>query len=411
MKRMNLILAALAVALLILTLSLLSWVRQHVVAQIEASVANAVHSFAPREVLHGPGGDTLVRFAAAEALVRRAMDSSHIRDVVATKLAGDGRELPVVPFWLAAREGAQWAKPLAAWRRMPLGDPAQPFGFLYLDIDNAAVRSMNWALGAIALAIVLMLTTLLARVWSQETSIKRTVIELDERRREMIRLERLSLAGQLAAGLLHDLRKPVLHIRHNLDDLTDALGDFAPATAALQDLRHQTQFFFQMLTDSQIERFVQSDRAVEEYVEVSALLDCSLNLVRYERRGTVVVRRDPENLPPVMAHPYRLIQVFSNLILNAYQALEGRGTLTLETEPREGGVLVTLTDDGPGIPAEMLDRVFDPFFTTKPEGQGTGLGLAICRMIAEEMGGELSVQSRAGGPTAFRVFLPVEPPA
>jgi signal transduction histidine kinase len=226
----------------------------------------------------------------------------------------------------------------------------------------------------------------------------------------LIRVERLALAGQLAASLLHDLRKPVLHIKHSLDDLSDALGDFAPAASSLQDLRRQTRLFFQMLAESQIERFVQSDRAGEEYVDIVPMVDLSLNLVRYERRGVEIIRREADRLPSVLVQPFRLIQLFSNLILNAYQAMKGRGRLTIESAVEHGGVVVRFIDDGPGIASEDLEHIFDPFFTTKPEGEGTGLGLAICRMIADDLGGQITVDSRPGGPTAFSVFLPLPEP-
>jgi signal transduction histidine kinase len=92
--------------------------------------------------------------------------------------------------------------------------------------------------------------------------------------------------------------------------------------------------------------------------------------------------------------------------LNAYQALAGRGKLTLDTQrerhrerdqAREG-ILITLQDNGPGIPLETLPHIFEPFFTTKAEGQGSGLGLSICKLIVEDMGGRLAVDSRPGGP-------------
>ena len=112
-------------------------------------------------------------------------------------------------------------------------------------------------------------------------------------------------------------------------------------------------------------------------------------------------------LPPLMAHPYKLIQLFSNLLLNAYQAMDGRGMVTVNAvEGEQGGIQIRLTDAGPGIPGDSILRIFDPFYTTKPEGEGTGLGLSICRMIVEEMNGDISVQSQPGGPTTFKVWFP-----
>ena len=408
MKSINRILAALAIAILVVTLYLLSWLRSQSASELENSVTHAVAMFKVEDVLHGPGGDTLVRFDRVEQLAELARQSPYIKNVVVTRLLPNGQEIPIVPFTLLARRGPDWPKELAGWDKQPLGKPGETFGNLYLDLDRSTLRSIHWAIGGIGLTIALMLVTLLARLWSQETSLTKTVVELDQRRRELIRVERLALAGQLAAGLLHDLRKPVLQIQHNLDDITEALGDFAPAAISLQELRRHTRLFFQMLSESQIERFVQSDRVAEEYVDIIPIIDASLALIRYERRGVEVIRREEDNLPSVMAQPFRLVQLFSNLILNAYQAMKGKGRITVEAKPHQGGVEIRFIDNGPGMPADVMERVFDPFYTTKPEGEGTGLGLSICRMIVDDMNGVISVESRAGGPTAFIVWLPQE---
>ncbi|MCE5231527.1 HAMP domain-containing histidine kinase [bacterium] len=407
--KLNRLLAALAIAVLIATLWLLAWLRQNAAGEIHRVAENAAALLRRDEILFGPGGDTLVRFRRLRALMEQTrQSSSYINNAVLTKIVG-GREHPIYPisFWADHRDG--WAGQLAKWQREPLGDPGAPWGYIYLDLNRSTLTFINVAIWAVAISVMLMLVALLARVLSQESSLKRTVIELNDRRRELIRLERLALGGQLAAGILHDLRKPILNIRHSLDDLSDALGDFSGAATGLQNVRHQTMLFFQILQESQIERFVQSDRAGEEFVNIGPILEFSLNLVRYERRAIEVERKDTPGLPPILAHPYRLVQLFSNLILNAYQAMKGQGRLTIETTAGDGStVVVRITDSGPGIPPEALDRIFDPFYTTKPEGEGTGLGLSICRMIVEELGGTISVESKPGGPTAFTVKLPAE---
>ena len=410
MKRANWILAVLAVAVLMVTLSLVGWLRQRVVRELNNSVVQAVASYDRGAVLHGPGGDTLVDFEAAEQLAQTAKTSPYIKDVIVTKRDTDDYDIPIVPFELGA-EDPQWPKQVKGWTGKPLGDPDDPWGYLYFDLDRSVLWSINVAIVAIGLAIALMLVTLLARVWSQESSLVRTTFELRERRQELIRLERLAMGGQLAAGLIHDLRKPVLNIKHNLDEILEALGDFADAATALQDLRKQTRLFFQILADTQLERFVQSDRAEEEYVDVAATIDFALKLVQYEQRGVEIERHDVEGLPPILAHPFRLVQLFSNLILNAYQALDGKGRLTIATETdfKSGDAVIRFTDEGCGIEQDVVDRIFDPFFTTKPEGEGTGLGLSICRLIVEEMEGEIVAESPPGGPTTFRIQLPLQP--
>jgi signal transduction histidine kinase len=98
--------------------------------------------------------------------------------------------------------------------------------------------------------------------------------------------------------------------------------------------------------------------------------------------------------------------VFSNIILNAYQAMEGKGTLTIGSKWEGQTILIDFTDTGPGIPPEEIDKIFAPFYTTKPEGKGTGLGLYICRDIVRQLGGDIHVFSSKQG-TTFRVEIPV----
>lgn len=406
MRQVNRLLAGVAVAVLLVSLTLLSWLRQQAREGMARDVQLLVESLVPEALLHGPGGESLARVERAEELVRRGLQSPYVRNAVVSLTLPGRPERFIVPFWFAGANPDP-AAALAGYTAYPLGPSGT--GTLYVDLDTTTIDRMNLAIGATALAIVLMLVTLLARVWSQETSLTRTVIELNERRRELIRLERLALAGQVTAGLLHDLRKPVLNIRHSIEEMQDALGDFAPATAPLHELQRNADLFFEMLGASQIERFVRSDRAEEEYLSIGPVLDFSFSLVRHEQRGVQVERYLDDDLPPVYAQPFRLIQLFSNLILNAYQALRGQGVVRVDAAASDGGVLVRITDNGPGIPPGVIKRVFEPFFTTKPEGEGTGLGLSICRLIVEELGGRIRVESREGGPTSFVVWLPTEP--
>ncbi|PYR61125.1 MAG: hypothetical protein DMF85_02995 [Acidobacteria bacterium] len=122
----------------------------------------------------------------------------------------------------------------------------------------------------------------------------------------------------------------------------------------------------------------------------------------------------PDDLSPMQADPHQLRQIFTNLLINAFEALGGKGDvriaatmLTTEDETGEQGPMVQLevSDTGPGVPPEVMDRIFSPFFTTKP--QGSGLGLAIVRKIVDAHDGRIDVSARAGGGTVFRVTLPV----
>jgi signal transduction histidine kinase len=134
-------------------------------------------------------------------------------------------------------------------------------------------------------------------------------------------------------------------------------------------------------------------------------------------KHVVVLEKDYAELPPVPCFAMQLKQVFMNLLVNAFQAIEeavgasGRtGTIALTTAAVDGHVLVSIDDDGVGIPAEHLDRIFDPFFTTKKVGAGTGLGLSTSFAIVQRHGGTLTVESEVGRGSRFQLRLPVDPP-
>ncbi|MDH5308080.1 MAG: ATP-binding protein, partial [Myxococcales bacterium] len=127
-----------------------------------------------------------------------------------------------------------------------------------------------------------------------------------------------------------------------------------------------------------------------------------------------VLEKHYGDLPEIPCYPMQLKQVFMNLLVNAFQAIEEKvgdsgeiGTVTLTTQPRRDGVLVVVHDTGVGIAPEHLDRIFDPFFTTKRVGAGTGLGLSTSYHIVQRHGGSLTVESTAGEGASFQLFLPL----
>ena len=120
-----------------------------------------------------------------------------------------------------------------------------------------------------------------------------------------------------------------------------------------------------------------------------------------------VAREYDRGLPRVWVHGSDLNQVWTNLIDNAIDAMDGRGELVLRTSSHGDHVVVEITDSGPGIPPDVRARLFDLFYTTKPQGQGTGLGLHIVYNIIQKHHGQIDVDSRPGA-TTFRVTLPVE---
>jgi signal transduction histidine kinase len=158
-------------------------------------------------------------------------------------------------------------------------------------------------------------------------------------------------------------------------------------------------------------QYSQMDRAPFQTVDVHELLDSTLLMLSRKIGDKItVVKEYDRSLPPVPAYAAELNQVWTNLIDNAVAAMEGEGTLTIRTDRDDGWAVISICDNGPGVPEDSRARIFEPFFTTKPVGEGTGLGLDISwRIVINKHHGDLSLES-VPGDTRFIVRLPLDPP-
>lgn len=155
-----------------------------------------------------------------------------------------------------------------------------------------------------------------------------------------------------------------------------------------------------------LKSYVYLDQAPVQAVSIQDGLENTLVILRHKiKQGVEIERRYDPALPPIQAYGSELNQVWTNLLDNAVDAMNGQGRLTLRTTWQDPWVIVDIGDSGPGIPPEVLPRLFTPFFTTKPLGQGTGLGLSISYNIVHKHGGEIKVRSQPGE-THFEVWLP-----
>jgi two-component system NtrC family sensor kinase len=151
--------------------------------------------------------------------------------------------------------------------------------------------------------------------------------------------------------------------------------------------------------------------------DVNQCVDTTANIVFTMMKHHVTLEKEYAELPRLRCYPMELKQVFMNLLVNAYQAIEqgiGRdgeaGVIRIVSAQRDGGIVVRITDSGIGIAPEDQSRIFDPFFTTKAVGTGTGLGLSTSYAIVERHGGTMTVESVPGRGSTFEVWLPLEPP-
>ncbi|HEX6235506.1 MAG TPA: ATP-binding protein [Jiangellaceae bacterium] len=180
---------------------------------------------------------------------------------------------------------------------------------------------------------------------------------------------------------------------HAARQISDSIGRIAELTAALRGYSYL-------------------DQAPQQDVDIHAGLDDTLTILQHKLpAGVAIVRDYADDLPVVTAYGGQLNQVWTNLLDNAITAVGEAGRITVRTRRADGGVVVQIADDGPGIPEDLQGRVFDPFVTTKPPGHGTGLGLNISHQIVTDVhGGRLTVRSRTGD-TVFSAELPARPPA
>jgi signal transduction histidine kinase len=160
-----------------------------------------------------------------------------------------------------------------------------------------------------------------------------------------------------------------------------------------------------------VKSYAYLDEAPIQRVDVRSGLDDTLVILRHKlRQGVDVTRHYAPDLPQIEAYGSELNQVWTNLVDNAVDAMGGRGAIDIHVDPTdEGGVQVRICDTGPGISAEVQQRLFEPFFTTKAPGVGTGLGLHIVHSAVTRQGGRVEVESKVGEGTCFIVILPPHP--
>jgi len=249
----------------------------------------------------------------------------------------------------------------------------------------------------------------------------RDLRELEDLRRSSMVNARMAAVGQLAAGLAHEINNPVAFVGANLRLLQghwDTLTRPETAPELRRDLISEGRDLIGESLEG-VERAAEIVRGVKNFIHTGSserlparledlVADC-LRMLRPQLEPGVEVHCDFGELPAVLCSPGEIEQVFLNLLVNAVQAVGGRGRIEVSTRLDADLAVVCFRDDGPGIEPEVMDRIFDPFFTTKPAGEGTGLGLGLAHQVVTRHGRVITVQSRPGHGATFRVHLPVGP--
>lgn len=258
---------------------------------------------------------------------------------------------------------------------------------------------------------------------------------------QMLQQEKMASIGQLAAGVAHEINNPAGFISSNLNSLQKYAGklnkgiavmeqiiekvDDSAIMAQLKEMKRTLKFNFiqedidDLITESkdgidriaQIVRNLKSfSRAEDDTLQPTDLHEClegSFNIAWNEIKYKATVEKNYQELPLINSLPQQLSQVFVNLLVNAAQAIEDQGVITVNTHQEKDWAVVEISDNGSGISTENLERIFDAFYTTKDVGKGTGLGLSICHDILQKHEGVITVASEIGKGTCFTVKLPI----
>lgn len=234
--------------------------------------------------------------------------------------------------------------------------------------------------------------------------------QLEESQAQLLQAEKIASLGRLAAGVAHEINNPLAGILIYAELLQRELGPEASGQEYLEEIIQQTMRCRQIV--QRLLEFSRQSLGERSYFNLNAVITrCAEILGRQAMFHNVrIIRNLDPDLPEIMGDPGQLQQVLTNLFLNACDAMDGKGTITITTraDPEGDGVILTFQDTGCGIPPELREKIFEPFFTTKPVGAGTGLGLSIVYGVIQRHGGTIEVDSEVGVGTTFTIRLPRE---
>ncbi len=243
------------------------------------------------------------------------------------------------------------------------------------------------------------------KVAERTAQLEEKSLELIRAQEELLRSEKLAAVGSLAAGVAHEINNPTAIIRGNVEILLMQFGEAAEGREEAEEIKQQTERIA-LITQNML-AFAREQAIELERFDLHKLLGTVLDQLGHQvpLDGIEVRREFADNLPTVNGDAQRLRQVFVNLAVNAVQAMAGEGELSVATRGSDTRVEIDFRDTGPGVSAEIREKIFNPFFTTK--SAGTGLGLSISYGIVKAHGGDITVKKAEGGGALFRIVLPL----
>jgi two-component system NtrC family sensor kinase len=274
------------------------------------------------------------------------------------------------------------------------------------------------------------------------SDLEKAYSDLKATQAKVVQQEKMASIGQLAAGVAHEINNPMGFISSNLGTLgkyVERINDFIQAhseliethadkgaAAALRDKRKALKLDYiledgkELIKESldgaervrtivkNLKSFSRVDEAECKDADINECITSTINIVWNELKYKVELVKELGEIPLIKCHPQQLNQVFMNLLVNAGQAIEKKGEITVRTWHESSSIYASVSDNGCGMRPEVVNRIFEPFFTTKEVGKGTGLGLSITYDIVKKHNGEITVESDPGRGTTFMVRLPIE---
>jgi len=257
-----------------------------------------------------------------------------------------------------------------------------------------------------------------AQLNKSNLELKEALHKLEQAQVQLVQAARLESVGQLAAGLAHGIKNNIYCLRAGLDGISKRLTMLSEGKLDIKDTykglvkaveTNSKAVEHSLFIVNSLLEFSRKDKEGMAFSDTNKGIEDTLTMVLPMIKDKITIHKEYGEINKVECRIEEINQVIMNMIVNAYQAMEEKGIVRIKTAQNEDTVIITIADDGPGIPQEHLPKIFNPFFSTK-EGQNSGLGLSICYNIIKDHHGTVDIKSTPGQGTEFTIALPTRQP-